>query len=84
MPCSWAYSSASAICLAMGSASSIGTAPCWMRSASVGVVNPVERGWPMQSLGLSLETHDPYGREAPITVLAARDPGCLIYRFASV
>ena len=36
MPCSCAASSASAICLAMGSASSMGIAPCAMRSASVG------------------------------------------------
>ncbi len=35
-PCSWAASRASAICLAMGSASSSGMGPCLMRSASVG------------------------------------------------
>jgi hypothetical protein len=36
IPCSWATSSASAICLAMASASSSGIRPCAMRSASVG------------------------------------------------
>ena len=36
MPCSCAASSASAICLAIGNASSTGIGPCAMRSASVG------------------------------------------------
>jgi hypothetical protein len=36
IPCSCAASSASAICLAIGSASSTGIAPCAIRSASVG------------------------------------------------
>ena len=36
MPCACAASSASAICRAMGSASSSGTGPCAIRSASVG------------------------------------------------
>jgi len=36
MPCACAASSASAICSAIGSASSTGIAPCEMRSASVG------------------------------------------------
>ena len=39
MPCSWAASSASAICFAMGSASSIGIGPRSMRSASVGALD---------------------------------------------
>ena len=36
MACSCAASSASAICFAIGNASSIGIAPCAMRSARVG------------------------------------------------
>ena len=36
IPCAWAASSASAICRAMGSASSSATGPCAIRSASVG------------------------------------------------
>ncbi len=36
MPCSCADSSASAICLAIDSASSMGIGPCAMRSANVG------------------------------------------------
>ena len=36
IPCSWAASSASAICRAIGRASSSGIGPCAMRSASVG------------------------------------------------
>ena len=46
MPCSCAASSASAICFAIGSASSSGIGPCAMRSASVGALDQLhdERG----------------------------------------
>ena len=56
MPCSCAASRASAICLAIGSASSSGIGPCAMRSASVGAVDQLEhqRG---HAVGL-LETID--------------------------